>query len=165
MGGEEVCSAMICSRIRKLVSIWDISILFLKGKIMAEASPKTPKKSAPKAVKPDAADAKTETKKVTAKTAPKKTAPSSSSKPLAPPVAAKKSAPKAAAPAAKAAAPSKAAVKKTPAKAGSISDEQRYRMIAEAAYYRAESCQFKSDPLRDWIEAERDIAILLKENV
>lgn len=36
-------------------------------------------------------------------------------------------------------------------------------MIAEAAYYRAESFQFKSDPLRDWIEAERDIAILLSD--
>ena len=30
-----------------------------------------------------------------------------------------------------------------------VSDEQRYRMVAEAAYYRAESNQFKSDPLRD----------------
>lgn len=46
-----------------------------------------------------------------------------------------------------------------------ISDEQRYRMIAEAAYYRAESCQFKSDPLRDWIEAEKDIAALLNGKV
>ena len=42
-----------------------------------------------------------------------------------------------------------------------VSDEQRYRMVAEAAYYRAESNQFKSDPLRDWIEAESDIAALL----
>lgn len=45
-----------------------------------------------------------------------------------------------------------------------VSDEQRYRMVAEAAYYRAESNQFKSDPLRDWIEAEKDIAILLNGN-
>ena len=45
-----------------------------------------------------------------------------------------------------------------------VSDEKRYRMIAEAAYFRAESCQFKSDPVRDWIEAERDIAILLGED-
>jgi hypothetical protein len=44
-----------------------------------------------------------------------------------------------------------------------VSGEQRYRMIAEAAYFRAESRQFKSDPVRDWIEAERDIAILLGE--
>ena len=42
-----------------------------------------------------------------------------------------------------------------------VSDEQRYRMVAEAAYYRAESNQFKSDPLRDWIEAEKDITALL----
>jgi hypothetical protein len=42
-----------------------------------------------------------------------------------------------------------------------VSDAQRYRMVAEAAYYRAESNQFKSDPVRDWIEAESDIAALL----
>jgi alpha-beta hydrolase superfamily lysophospholipase len=65
--------------------------------------------------------------------------------------------------AAKTATPRKTAGKKAPAKTTKITAEQRYRMIAEAAYYRAESCQFKSDPLRDWIEAERDIAILLRE--
>ena len=48
-----------------------------------------------------------------------------------------------------------------PAKGMKVTDEQRYRMVAEAAYYRAESNQFKSDPLRDWIEAEKDIAALL----
>jgi len=128
---------------------------------MAEASSKTPKKSAPKTVKPDAADTKTEPKKAVAKAAPKKTAPPAPSKP----VAVKKSAPNAAAPAAKASPPRKAAAKKPLVNTGAISDEQRYRMIAEAAYYRAESCQFKSDPLRDWIEAEKDIAILLKESV
>ncbi len=42
-----------------------------------------------------------------------------------------------------------------------VTDEQRYRMIAEAAYYRAERNQFKSDHVRDWIDAERDIAALL----
>ena len=42
-----------------------------------------------------------------------------------------------------------------------INDAQRYRMIAEAAYYRAESNYFKSDSVRDWIEAEADIAALL----
>ena len=50
---------------------------------------------------------------------------------------------------------------KTPSKAMVVSDAQRYRMVAEAAYYRAESNQFKSDPVRDWIEAESDIAALL----
>ena len=42
-----------------------------------------------------------------------------------------------------------------------VSDEQRYRMIAEAAYYRAEQNNFNSDPLRDWVEAENDINALL----
>ena len=65
-----------------------------------------------------------------------------------------------------------AVVKKAPApvkpkapaaKKIAVSDEQRYRMIAEAAYYLAESRHFKSDSLRDWIEAERDIATLLGE--
>ena len=46
-------------------------------------------------------------------------------------------------------------------KAMTVTDEQRYRMVAEAAYYRAESNQFKSDPLRDWIDAESDISALL----
>ena len=47
------------------------------------------------------------------------------------------------------------------AKPVTISDEVRYRMIGEAAYYRAEKNHFKSDPVRDWIEAESDIARLL----
>ena len=42
-----------------------------------------------------------------------------------------------------------------------VTDEQRYRMIAEAAYYRAEANNFRSDSVRDWIEAEKDIAALL----
>jgi len=128
---------------------------------MAEASPKTPKKAAPKASKTDAAGAKTETKKVVAKAAPKKAASVAASKAVTEkkPAAVKKPAP------AKAAAPRKAVAKKAPANTGTVSNEQRYRMIAEAAYYRAESCQFKSDPLRDWIEAERDIAVLLRESV
>ncbi len=42
-----------------------------------------------------------------------------------------------------------------------MSDEQRYRMVAEAAYFHAESHNFQSDPVRDWIEAEKDIAALL----
>lgn len=50
---------------------------------------------------------------------------------------------------------------KPAAKVMTVSDEQRYRMVAEAAYYRAEANHFKSDPLRDWIEAESDIAALL----
>ena len=57
-----------------------------------------------------------------------------------------------------------AAAKKPAVKAArtaALSDEQRYRMVAEAAYYRAEKNQFKSDPLRDWIDAENDISKLL----
>jgi hypothetical protein len=42
-----------------------------------------------------------------------------------------------------------------------VSDEQRYRMVAEAAYYHAERNQFKSDHVRDWIDAENEIAALL----
>ncbi len=61
-------------------------------------------------------------------------------------------------------APRKPAATKAPATASAVSDEQRYRMIAEAAYFRAESGQFKGDPVRDWIEAERDIAILLSDS-
>jgi hypothetical protein len=64
----------------------------------------------------------------------------------------------------KTATPRASAGKKAAAVKQTVSDEQRYRMIAEAAYYRAESCHFKSDPVRDWIEAERDIALLLGEN-
>ena len=63
-----------------------------------------------------------------------------------------------------AAPPAKRAPRKSLSKVAlteTISDEQRYRMIAEAAYYRAESNQFQSDPVRDWIEAEKDIATLL----
>ena len=72
--------------------------------------------------------------------------------------------------AAKPAAKTPAAVKKPAAakkpapkavKTAVLSDEQRYRMVAEAAYYRAEKNQFKSDPLRDWIDAENDISRLL----
>ena len=65
----------------------------------------------------------------------------------------------------RAAASRETAEKKVAAFKGTVvSEEQRYRMIAEAAYYRAESCQFKSDPLRDWVEAERDIDALLNKN-
>ncbi len=56
----------------------------------------------------------------------------------------------------------KPAVKTTVAsKVMIVSDEQRYRMVAEAAYYHAERNQFKSDHVRNWIDAERDIAALL----
>jgi hypothetical protein len=104
---------------------------------MAETTHKAtpaPKKTASKAAKAGAVDAKAKVKKPE----PAKAA-----------VAKKAPAPK---------------VSKTPVVKKQVSDEQRYRMIAEAAYYRAESRHFKSDPLRDWIEAEQDIAILLGES-
>ena len=77
-----------------------------------------------------------------------------------PKAAAKPVAKKAASAAKKPAAAAKPAAKKSPVTM-MVSDEQRYRMIAEAAYYRAESNHFKSDSVRDWIEAEADIAALL----
>jgi Skp family chaperone for outer membrane proteins len=43
----------------------------------------------------------------------------------------------------------------------SISSDQRCRMIAEAAYYRAEHNGFASDSIEDWLEAEAEIDRLL----
>lgn len=41
-------------------------------------------------------------------------------------------------------------------------DEQRWRMIAEAAYYRAQARGFKDgDPIDDWLSAEREINRIL----
>lgn len=50
-----------------------------------------------------------------------------------------------------------------PAK-GKVSPEQRYCMIAEAAYYRAERRSFSGgNPLQDWVEAEAEIDRLLSQ--
>jgi hypothetical protein len=91
-----------------------------------------------------------------------------SAKPAAkkPAVASAKPAAKVAAVAKKPAAAKPAAAKpaaKTPSRSNImiVSDEQRYRMVAEAAYYHAERNQFKSDHVRDWIDAESEIAALL----
>ena len=44
-----------------------------------------------------------------------------------------------------------------------VSPEQRYLMIAEAAYYHAESRGFQeSDPIADWVEAEKEIDAMLR---
>lgn len=123
---------------------------------MAETSTKaSPKKAVtkpivasakPETVKPAAASAKPEVKKPAAPSA----------KPAAKVAAAVKK-PVTAKPAA-----AKPAVKTNVAsKAILVSDEQRYRMVAEAAYYHAERNQFKSDHVRDWIDAEREISALL----
>ena len=130
---------------------------------MAETSTKaSPKKAVtkpivasakPEAVKPTTASVKPAT--ASAKPAVKKPA-AASAKPAAKeadvakkPVTAK---PAAAKPATKTTVASKVII---------VSDEQRYRMVAEAAYYHAERNQFKSDHVRDWIDAEREISALL----
>lgn len=58
---------------------------------------------------------------------------------------------------------STATKKPAPAKRGAaLSAEARYRMVAEAAYFRAEQRGFVGgDPARDWIEAEAEIAATL----
>ena len=123
---------------------------------MAETSPKaSPKKAATKSVAAAKAKSATPAKSVEKEVV----APAPTPVAEATPVAAKKPA------AAKVKSASKTSVTKTAAK-GTVktivlSDEQRYRMIAEAAYYRAEKNEFKSDPLRDWIDAENDINALL----
>jgi len=78
-----------------------------------------------------------------------------------------KAAPKAKAPVAAtkaaAAAPAKAA-----AKSGSktISAQDRYHMIDEAAYYRAEKSGFQVDPHNNWVAAEKEIdELLAKQNI
>jgi len=44
-------------------------------------------------------------------------------------------------------------------KLSGITPEQRYRMIEEAAYYRAEHRAFAGgDPMQDWVQAEAEIA-------
>jgi Protein of unknown function (DUF2934) len=125
---------------------------FYRDEIMAETNSKAaPKKAATKTVaaiaKPAAKKPAVKSTVASAKPAVVKAAvtsakPATTTKP----------------PAAKAAATKPAA---RGAKPVTISDESRYQMIVEAAYYRAEKNHFKSDPVRDWIEAENDIAKLL----
>ena len=56
-----------------------------------------------------------------------------------------------------------AAKKPVPGKGGAVlSAEARYRMVAEAAYFRAEQRGFVGgDPSQDWAEAEAEIAATL----
>ena len=45
----------------------------------------------------------------------------------------------------------------------SVTPEQRYRMVAEAAYHHAERRGFVGgDPLNDWLLAEQEVDKLLK---
>lgn len=110
----------------------------------------------------------------TSKSPAKKTAPASAAKSKAVAKTAAKKAPakkpavaapaKKAAPVKKPAAAKKPAAKSTAASAGknTLTPEQRYMMVAEAAYYRAERQGFMGDPAQDWVAAEADIAALLK---
>ncbi len=93
---------------------------------------------------------KTTTKKPAVKAAPAKPA-------------VKAPAPASKAPEKKAAVAKKPAAEKKPAasKKASVTAEQHYRMVAEAAYYRAERNSFMSDPVRDWIDAELEISAML----
>ena len=119
---------------------------------MAEMTKKTT--TAAKKPKPAAANVKAAKKPAVTAVAKKAAAKAVAKKaPEAKAPAAKKTAKPAAKTAAPSAAPAKPVMR--------VSDEQRYRMVAEAAYYRAESNHFKSDPVRDWIEAESDITMLL----
>lgn len=45
-----------------------------------------------------------------------------------------------------------------------ITPEQRYQMIAEAAYYRAERQGFCGNPAQDWLDAEAEIDRLLQQS-
>lgn len=50
-----------------------------------------------------------------------------------------------------------------PAGNASVSPEQRYRMVAEAAYHHAEKRGFVGgDPLNDWLLAEMEVDKLLR---
>jgi hypothetical protein len=47
--------------------------------------------------------------------------------------------------------------KKTGNSGSAIADEQRYRMVQEAAYFIAEKAGFKGDNLQYWLSAEKEI--------
>lgn len=102
--------------------------------------------------------------KATKKTAAKKTEPAPVKKTAAKKTAAKKAPAKKAAtaqaaPAAKPASAAKAAPK-------TISAQERYHMIDEAAYYRAEKSGFTADPHENWVAAEKEIdELMAKQNI
>ena len=52
----------------------------------------------------------------------------------------------------------------TPANATNISEEERARMVAEAAYYRAIGRGFQNgSPECDWVEAEKEVEQILSQ--
>ncbi len=87
------------------------------------------------------------------------------------PVKAKAPAPKAKAPAkaieavkpAAAASASKVVAKPAVKSSKLISAQERYHMIDEAAYYRAEKSGFQVDPHANWVAAEKEIDELLSK--
>lgn len=100
----------------------------------------------------------------TTKTVANKSTTAAAAKPAAKkPAAAKPAAAKAPAKKAATAATKKpAAAKRAPtAKQMNVTPEQRYKMIAEAAYYHAERRGFTGDPVQDWIAAEAEISAQL----
>ncbi|MDP2828959.1 MAG: DUF2934 domain-containing protein [Sulfuricellaceae bacterium] len=112
---------------------------------MAEAKTAT----ASKTVKPATAATPASANPVAAK-------PAATRAPAAKPAAAKKTTEKEAAPAKKAAAPKKAAAKMT------VTLEQRYKMICDAAYFKAEKRGFSPEnETQDWLDAEAEINKLL----
>lgn len=56
-----------------------------------------------------------------------------------------------------------AATKRTAAAKIAVTPEQRYCMIAEAAYFHAERRGFRGDPVKDWVAAEKEIEALLSK--
>lgn len=111
------------------------------------------KKTAAKSVKKTAAPAEPKKAKAAPKAAKPKAAPAPKAKPAA----------RTPAPVAK---PAPAAVKDTKPAPKVISAQDRYHMIDEAAYYRAEKNGFQVDPHANWIAAEKEIDELLsKQNI
>ena len=102
---------------------------------------------------------------ITPSTAKKKVAPVAAKPAVKKPAAAKVAAPKKAVTVApkKAAAPKKPVAKSATTAKSKITPEQRYRMVAEAAYYHAERHGFTGDQVQDWIAAEAEIAALLSK--
>lgn len=146
---------------------------------MAQSPGKTP--PAAKAASPSSAAAqagKTTAKGAAASASSKKSAPKSAARP---PAAAPAKTAARAAPRAKAASQASRPARKAPAQAtqgngdatgaqspviegGVVTPEQRYRMICDAAYFRAERRGFVGgSALQDWLEAEAEIDALLRE--
>lgn len=48
-----------------------------------------------------------------------------------------------------------------PAQLAGLSNEERYRYVAEAAYYIAERNGFAGDPVDYWLQAETEVASLI----